>query len=148
MAVLGTCTGTIMRLAETTGVVMGGARTGDINNPKHVKTIGNPIRSKFFRCFGTVVVFAPGGQCFDFSEVRFSDLYRFFEHDFGTAQVFITNSWSASLPSCTRPVNGCGVVPCCNYVSFVFSSGLIRLLLKSALSIWGGYSETQLCDGG
>ena len=40
--------------------------------------------------------------------------------------------------SCTRPVNGCGVVPCCNYVSFVFSSGLIGLLLKSALSIWGG----------
>ena len=105
-----------MRLAETTGVVMGGARTGDINNPKHVKTIGNPIRSKFFRCFGTVVVFAPGGQCFDFSEVRFSDLYRFFQHDFGTAQVFITNSWFASFPvlyTARERLQGCSALELC-----------------------------------
>ena len=93
-----------------------GRGTNKRYNPKHVKTIGNPIRSKFFRCFGTVVVFAPGGQCFDFSEVRFSDLYRFFEHDFGTAQVFITNSWSASFPvlyTARERLQGCSALELC-----------------------------------
>ena len=70
--------------------------------------------------------------------IHSNNIARNFKHYFGTAGDFSADSWSASLPSCTRPVNGCGVVPCCNYVSFVFSSGLIRLLLKSALSIWGG----------